>query len=90
MNNALCEFKGVEGNDLIPYYYYYYYYYYSICYDYYSTIFNTVYCLLDTRGATCGSPPRRHTPEPSLASENVSYTHIYIYISASHVCNCTH
>ena len=30
MYNALCEYKGVEGNYLLPYYYYYYYYYYIL------------------------------------------------------------
>ena len=66
MHNAICEYKGVEGNYLFPYYYYYYY---SIYYDYYSTIFNTLYCLLDNGGAPCGAPLRRHSPEPSLAQE---------------------
>ena len=39
MYNTLCEYKGTEGNNLIPYYYYYPIYYYY----YYSTIHNTVY-----------------------------------------------
>ena len=37
MYNALCEYKGEEGNYLLPFYYYY-------CY--YSIASNTMYCLL--------------------------------------------
>ena len=60
MYSALCEYKGTEGNYLIPYYYY------PLYYDYYSTILNTAYCLLDTGGATCGTPSTRHSLEPPL------------------------
>ena len=49
MYNALCEYKGTAGNDLLPYVII------LIYYVYYSTILNTVYCLLDTGGATCGT-----------------------------------
>ena len=59
MYNALCEYKGAEGNYLLPYHYY------SIYYDYYSTIFNTVFCLFDIGGA----PLQRQSREPLLAPE---------------------
>ena len=64
MYNTLCEYKGAERNYLLPYYYY------PIYYDYYSTVLNTVYCLLYTGGATCTAPLRRYSPEPALAPEN--------------------
>ena len=58
MHNALTSIKAYK----LPYYY-------SIYNDYYCII--TVYCLLDTAGATCGAPSRRHLREPSLAPENL-------------------
>ena len=65
MYSALREYKGVEGNSLLPCYYYYYYYY--------STILNTIYCLLKTGGATCGALTQLHSLEPSLTSEVLKY-----------------
>ena len=68
MHKALCEDKGMEGNYLLPFYYYY------------ATTSNTVYCLLNTIGATFGSPSQCHSLEPSLASENLFCLYGYIYI----------
>ena len=80
MYNALCKDKGAEGNYVLPYYY-------PIYYDYYSTTLNTVYCLVDTGGATGGAPSRRYSPEPPLAPDKITQCdpvpsgHIYVIIS---------
>ena len=77
MYNTLCEYKGAEGNYLLPYILI------LIYYDYYSTILNTVYCLLDTGGATCGTLSWLHSPEPSFAPEN--FCDIYDMYPTHHV-----
>ena len=61
MHNALCEYKGAEGNYLLRYII-------ILIYYYYSTMLNTVCCLLDTGGATCIALSRLHSPKPSFAA----------------------
>ena len=62
MYNALQEYINGEGNYLLPFQYYYYYY---------PITWNTVYCLLNTGGATCGAPSQLHSLESSLLLENI-------------------
>ena len=58
MYNALCKYKGAEGNYLLRYILI------LIHYDYYSAILSSVSCILDTIGATCGAASRLHSLEP--------------------------
>ena len=75
MYNALCEYKGAEGNYLLPYYYYY-----PIFYDYYSTILNTVYCLLDNGGASCGHELITLSYRSCLDIDNLTLKNIRVFL----------